>query len=65
MPKAKMSEPAFRALVGQLDSIDEQIDFLQDQKIAMVKGFDLTMPAYYTRRKSMGLNTKVLERGED
>ena len=65
MAKAKLTEIEFRALVFQMDSIDEQIDMMQRSKEAIMRGFDLTMPAYYTRRKNLGLNAKVLKRQEE
>jgi hypothetical protein len=64
MPKAKLTELEFRALVFQFDTIDQQIEMMQKSKEAIIKGFDLTMPAFYTRRKNLGLNSKVLERAE-
>ena len=55
MVHAKLNENQFKAVVNSFDTIDEQIRILQQAKKNTIESFGISVQAFYSRRKNLGL----------
>lgn len=55
MPAAKLSQLQFKTLVNQYDNMQEQVEFIQKGKKALIQSHGITPQAFYHRRKFLEL----------